>query len=112
MRVVVVDNDGAVLDLLLLDLGLEGHDIVGTAECGEEAVRVCEELRPDVLVVDLRLGPGIDGLEVARRVAKPGLRVLIHTNYVNPTIVELADEAGAIVVEKGALRALRRAVCG
>lgn len=112
MRVVVVDNDTAVLDLLLLDLGLEGHDIVATAECGEDAVRACDEHGPDVLVVDLRLGPGIDGLEVARRVAKPGLRVLIHTNYVNPAVVASAEKVGAIVVEKGTLRALRRAICG
>lgn len=110
LRLVLVDNDPAVLDLLLLDLRLEGHCIVATAATGEEALDRCAELRPDVLVVDLRLGPGIDGLEVARRARQPGLRVILHTNYVTRAIVDAAQAAGAIVIEKGSLRVLRRAV--
>lgn len=109
-RVVIVDNDVAVIELLMLDLRLEGHDVVATAANGEEAVRACVESDPDVVVVDLRLGDGIDGLEVARRVARPGRRLVLHTNYVNPAVVRAAEQAGAIVVEKGSLAALRRAV--
>lgn len=111
-RIVIVDNDDAVLDLLVLDLGLEGHEIVATAGNGDDALRLCAEFDPEVVVVDLRLGPGIDGLEVARRVRRAGRRVVLHTNYVNPAVVEGADEAGAVVVEKGSLGALRRAVRG
>ena len=110
LRLVVADNDQAVLDLVLLDLGLEGHDIVATAMTGEDAVRVCEEVQPDVLVVDLRLGRGINGIEVARRVRRDGLRVVLFTNYVNPDVVAEASAAGAVVIEKGNLHALRRAV--
>jgi CheY-like chemotaxis protein len=112
VRLVIVDNDEAVLELLLLDLGLEGHEILATAMDGEAAVRACDEHEPDVLVVDLRLGPGINGVEVAHRVRRPGLRVVLHTNYVNPDTVKAAAEAGAFVVEKGSLHALRRAVEG
>jgi DNA-binding NarL/FixJ family response regulator len=111
-RLVVVDNDVAVLDLLTLDLKLEGHEILATATDGETAVRLCAELDPDVLVVDLRLGPGIDGLAVARSVVGSGTRVVLHTNYVNPTIVDAATAIGVTVVEKGSLRALRRAIVG
>ena len=111
-RLVVVDNDQAVLDLLLLDLRLEGHDIVATAKTGEDAVRLCDEHHPDVLIVDLKLGPGINGLDVARQVRPTGLRVVLFTNYVNPSVVDDAEGAGAIVVEKGNLHALRRAVTG
>jgi CheY-like chemotaxis protein len=109
---VVVDNDAAVLELLLLDLGLEGHHVVATAADGEEALRVCAEFKPDVLIVDLRLGPGIDGLEVAHRLDQPGPRVVLHTNYVTPAVVEAAHAAGVAVIEKGSLRALRRAING
>lgn len=111
-RLVIVDNDQAVLDLLLLDLRLEGHEILATAMDGDSAVRVCEAQRPEVLVVDLRLGPGIDGLGVAERVRRDGLRIVLHTNYVNPTVVKRAQELGVMVVEKGSLHALRRAVEG
>jgi CheY-like chemotaxis protein len=112
LRLVIVDNDEAVLALLLLDLRLEGHEIVATAMDGESAVLLCEEHQPDVLVVDLRLGPGINGLEVAERVRREGLRTVRHTNYVTPEVVETARRSGTIVIEKGSLSALRRAVVG
>jgi CheY-like chemotaxis protein len=112
LRLVVVDNDQAVLDLLLLDLQLEGHTIVATAADGDEAVRVCRENLPDVLVVDLRLGRGVNGLEVVRRVQPLGLRAVLFTNYVTPDVVDDARHLGAVVIEKGNLYALRRAVTG
>jgi CheY-like chemotaxis protein len=111
-RLVIIDNDQAVLDLLLLDLGLEGHEILATAMTGEAGVDACAQHEPDVLVVDLRLGRGISGLEVARRVRKPGLRVVVFTNYVNPAVVAEAEDAGAALIEKGNLNALRRAILG
>ena len=110
LRLVIVDNDEAVLELLLLDLRLEGHEIAATALNGVDGLAACVEHRPDALVVDLRLGPGINGLEVARRVRRPGLRVVLYTNYVTPNVVNEAAAAGATVVEKGNLYALRQAV--
>ena len=112
LGLVVVDNDVAVLELLLLDLRLEGHNILATATAGEEAVQVCEEHKPDVLVIDLRLGPGMNGLDVARRVRRPGMRIVLHTNYVSPQVVDAAGQIDVAVIEKGSLRALRRAVAG
>src|SRR6185295_19152785 len=93
LRVVVLDNDRAVLDLLELDMRLEGHDIVASGENGEAALRACAELHPDVLVADLRLGPGINGLEVVQRAPRPGTRLVLHTNYVTRALVEAAEEA-------------------
>ena len=111
LRVVVIDNDAAVLELLALDMRLEGHDVVALAATGEDGLAACARCQPDVLVADLRLGAGIDGLEVARR-APPGPRVVLHTNYVSSPLVDAATKAGAVVVEKGSLGALRRAVRG
>ena len=112
MRLVVADNDSEALDLLVTDLGLEGHDIVGTAAGGDEAVSLCEELAPDALVVDFRMPPGINGVEAAARVREqqPDLRVVLYTNYVNSAVARGARQAGAILIEKGNLRALRRAL--
>jgi CheY-like chemotaxis protein len=112
LKIVVADNDPAVLELLQLDLALEGHDVIATADDGESAVQACRDFGPDVLIVDFRLGTGANGLEVARRVRRSGLRVILHTNYVNPALVSAAGEIGATVVEKGSLTALRRAVVG
>ena len=112
LRVVVIDNDAAVLELLALDMRLEGHHVLALAENGEDGLAACTRCEPDVLVADLRLGHGIDGLEVARRAPRPGPRVVLHTNYVSRALVDAAARAGAVVVEKGSLHALRRAIRG
>jgi len=112
VRLVLVDNDSDALDLIVLDLRLEGHDIVATADDGASAVAACERTRPDVLVVDYRMPPGIDGVEVARRVLTAGTagRVVLYSNYANPVTVAAARAAGARWLRKGDLRALRAAL--
>jgi CheY-like chemotaxis protein len=114
VRLVLVDNDKTALDLIDLDLGLEGHEIVGTAAQGEEALVVVEREQPDVVVVDFRMPPGIDGLEVARRIRTrwPSIRVLLHSNYVREELLREADRIGVAYLRKGDLEALRRAITG
>jgi DNA-binding NarL/FixJ family response regulator len=111
---VLADNDEGALDLIDLDLGLEGHDVVAKATDGAETVAACAELRPDVLVVDYRMPPGIDGLEVARRVLAAGTagRVLIYSNYLDPKLVARAARLGVGWLTKGDLDRLRAAVLG
>ena len=112
VRLVLVDNDPMALEVIELDLALEGHEIVGTAAQGEEAVALVLATRPDVAVVDFRMPPGIDGLEVARRLRrkKPALRILLYTNYVRSELLREADRLDVVFLRKGDLAALRRAV--
>ena len=65
MRVLIVDDEKLArnrLRELLSDIG--GHDIIGEAMNGNEAVEKTSELNPDVLLMDIRM-PGMDGLEAA-----------------------------------------------
>ena len=111
LRVVVADNDRDARDLIEIDLGLEGHDVVGAAPDGAGAVELCRLLHPDVLVVDLRMPPGPDGVAVARELRdQPGLRVVLYTNYRNGEVAAAAEQVGATYLLKGDLRALRAAV--
>lgn len=112
MRLVLADNDEGALELIHLDLGLEGHDIVATALDGLRAVEACARTRPDVLVVDHRMPPGIDGVEVTRRVLAAGTAgaVVLYSNYLDPRVVARAEALGARWQEKGDLAALRAAV--
>ncbi|MBV8162203.1 MAG: response regulator transcription factor [Acidimicrobiia bacterium] len=112
VRLVVADNDSDAVDLLVTDLRLEGHDVAGTAPSGDEALELCHRLEPEVLVVDFRMPPGMNGVETARRVRaeRPEIRVILYTNYVNTSVARGARDAGAILIEKGNLRALRRAL--
>jgi DNA-binding NarL/FixJ family response regulator len=112
VRLVLVDNDEGALELIDLDLRLEGHEVVATAPDGEGAVAACAAHRPDVLVVDYRMPPGIDGVEVARQVLRAGTAgaVLLYSNYLDPRAVAAAESVGARWLVKGQLAALRAAV--
>lgn len=114
LRVVVADNDPGALDLVVTDLHLEGHEIVGQCSNGATALALCLRERPDVAVLDHRMPPGPHGLEVAQRLADdaPGVRVIVFTNYQDADLVADVRACGATYLPKGSLRALRRAVLG
>jgi CheY-like chemotaxis protein len=70
-RVLVADDDPIILRLLEINLGLEGFT-VETAGRGEDALRRAQELRPDVIILDVMM-PGMSGYDVADLLRKdPG----------------------------------------
>jgi DNA-binding NarL/FixJ family response regulator len=85
IRIVVADDHQVVRTgfATLLDTQPD-FEVVGTAVDGGEAVRICRELRPDVVLMDVRM-PGTDGIEATRQLAEPGEeggpRILILTTF-------------------------------
>ena len=114
VRIVLVDNDPMALEVIELDLRLEGHEIVGTACAGDEAVQLIIEVAPDVAVLDYRMPPGIDGLEVARRVRRraPDVRMVFYSSHIRSELLDEADRLSVPYLRKGDLESLRRAVLG
>ena len=110
---VIADNDRDALDLIALDLRLEGHEVAAAVADGADAVAACERERPDVLVVDYRMPPGMNGVEVAKLVltGATARRVIVYSNYQDPKAINAAEHAGARWLQKGNLAALRQAVC-
>ena len=108
----MVDNDPDALELVVTDLRLEGHDIVGTASQGDVALALVDQHRPDVLVVDHRMPPGPWGIDVAEAVSRshPQTSVVLYTNYRSGTLAARSARIGIQLVPKGNLRTLRRAV--
>jgi DNA-binding NarL/FixJ family response regulator len=98
IRVLVADDQALVRDGLVTLLGLvEGIEVVGAAADGEEAVRLAEQLHPDVLLMDLRM-PRMDGAEATRKVLaleRPP-RVLVLTTYADDDSIFAALQAGAL----------------
>jgi CheY-like chemotaxis protein len=111
-RVVIADNDAEWVELIRTDLSLEGHQVLAAVQSGDEAIDACRQHHPDVLVVDEKMPPGINGVEVARRVraSDPSIQVVIFTNFDEEEIIKGAADAGAVFVLKGNLRALRAAL--
>ena len=110
----MADNDPDALELAVMDLRLEGHEVVGAALDGDGAIALVARERPDVLVVDHRMPPGPWGIEVAEEVRRnhPATRVVLYTNYQSSELVTRSVRAGVALVPKGNLRTLRRAVAG
>lgn len=73
VRVLVVDDERSLTDLLKMSLRYEGWD-VRTASDGRTAIAAAREFRPDAIVLDIML-PDIDGLEVLKRVRADGSEV-------------------------------------
>ena len=71
--------------------GLAGYEIVAEAADGEQALRLCRELRPDIALIDIGL-PGLTGLEVAQRLHEEdaGIRVLIVSAHSDEEYVRQA----------------------
>ncbi|MFF4738502.1 response regulator [Streptomyces sp. NPDC001262] len=96
VRILLCDDHAVVRAGLLALLGSEPDiEVVGEAGSGEEAVAAAAKLRPDVVLMDLQLGPGIDGVEATRRIAATGVHVLVLTTYDTDADITRAIAAGA-----------------
>ena len=113
-RILIVDDHALAREGLRAVLVAGGLDVVGAAADGESAVELARELVPDVVLMDVRLGPGIDGLEATRRIAATGLpvRVLMLTLHEMPAYVREAIAAGAAgyVLKDTAIDGLKAAI--
>lgn len=97
IRVLVADDQATVRDGLVTLLGLaEGIEVVGAAADGEEAVLLAEQIRPDVVLMDLRM-PKLDGAGATTRIAAsvPETAVLVLTTYADDASLAGALRAGA-----------------
>jgi NarL family two-component system response regulator LiaR len=98
IRLVIVDDHRVVRSgLSALLLAFDDLKLVGQAGDGEEAVRVCSEVMPDVVLMDL-LMPGMDGIAATRaiRERRPETQVIALTSFGDQEHVREALKAGAI----------------
>jgi two-component system, response regulator PdtaR len=95
-RVLVAEDESLIrLDLAEM-LAEEGYQVVGEADDGATAVRLAEELRPDLVVMDVKM-PVLDGISAAERIVSQRIApVLILTAFSQRELVERAREAGAM----------------
>lgn len=66
-RILIVEDDQMLLQFLRLHLHTLGYEVVGTARSGREALRLAQTLIPDLILLDIMLEGGMDGIEVAQR---------------------------------------------
>jgi NarL family two-component system response regulator LiaR len=98
IRVVIVDDHAMVRKGLATFLKIKPDlKLVGEASNGEEALRICEEARPDVVLMDL-LMPKTDGTEATRAIRErwPQIQVIALTSFQDKDLVRRALQSGAI----------------
>ncbi|NUQ97315.1 MAG: response regulator [Streptomyces sp.] len=95
-RVVIAEDEALIrLDLKEM-LEEEGYSVVGEAGDGEAAVKLAEEQRPDLVILDVKM-PVLDGISAAERIAAGKLApVLMLTAFSQRELVERARDAGAM----------------
>jgi two-component system, response regulator PdtaR len=96
LRVVIAEDEALIrMDLaeMLVD---EGYDVVGQAGDGQQAVELAEGLRPDLVILDVKM-PVLDGIAAAERIAGQRIApVVMLTAFSQRDLVERARDAGAM----------------
>ena len=98
IRVITVDDHeifrGGIEFMLL---AFDDIDLVGQAHSGEEALHLCGELQPDVILMDMMM-PGMDGVATTQAIKKqyPQVQIVVLTSFQEGTLVQRAMQAGAI----------------
>ena len=96
-RRVLVAEDEALIRLDLAEmLKEEGYEVVGQAGDGQEAVELADSLRPDLVIMDVKM-PRRDGIDAAREIAHKRIApIVILTAFSQRELVERARDAGAM----------------
>jgi AmiR/NasT family two-component response regulator len=96
-RRVLIAEDEALIRLDLKEMLEEaGYDVVGEAADGQQAIDLTEELRPDLVILDVKM-PGLDGISAAEQIVGTGTApVIMLTAFSQRDLVERAAEAGAM----------------
>jgi len=94
LRVLIADDQETMSTLIKHQLIKIGHEIVGRAKNGQEAVELTLQLKPDIVLLDIEM-PEMDGLEAARLIQEKCPRpVVLLTGHDDPEMVRQASKVG------------------
>lgn len=96
-RILIADDESLIRMDLREMLTTLGYDVVGEAADGREAVRMARDTKPDLVVMDIKMPPGTDGVTAAKELSADDIApVLFLTAYSERELVDGASEAGAV----------------
>ncbi|MGI4789381.1 MAG: ANTAR domain-containing response regulator [Janthinobacterium lividum] len=94
LRIVIADDEPIIRLDLRKTLENMGHQVVGEAGDGAKAVEIARELKPDIIILDIKM-PEMDGIEAAKVITTEGVApVLLLTAYSQKDLVDRAKDAG------------------
>lgn len=88
LRVVIVEDDALLRTSLVAALPLQGIDVVGSADGAAGALELIRRVQPDAALLDLDLGVGPNGIDIARllRAEYPAMGLVVLTGYADPRL--------------------------
>jgi DNA-binding response OmpR family regulator len=93
----IVENEPLVAAELEEAVTEIGHKVIGSARTFEQVLRIVENVRPEVALIDYRLGDVKDGVVVARSLRQMGVKIIYVTAF--PDEVRLIDSAAEVVAK-------------
>jgi two-component system, NarL family, response regulator DegU len=96
IRLMLADDHRMLREGLRRSMADQGFDVVGEARDGEEAIRLADDLQPDVILMDVTM-PEMDGVEATRQIKKnrPAVRIVMLTMHADQEVLASAIRAGA-----------------
>lgn len=94
-RILVAEDESLIRMDIVETLKDQGFDVVGEAGDGLKAIELAQELKPDLLVMDIKM-PDMDGLSAAEQIAKLRIPVVFLTAFNQQELVSRATEVGAM----------------
>jgi AmiR/NasT family two-component response regulator len=95
-RTVIVAEDESLIRLDIVEtLSEHGFDVIAEAADGEQAVKLVSELKPDLLVMDIKM-PNMDGITAAEKLSGTKTPIVLLTAFSQKELVDRASEAGAM----------------
>jgi response regulator NasT len=94
-RVVVAEDESLIRMDIVETLKEHGYDVIGEASDGNMAVELATELKPDFMVMDIKM-PNLDGLSAAEKIAELGIPIVLLTAFSQQELVARAAEVGAM----------------
>lgn len=95
LRVLVAEDESLIRMDVVATLSEAGFEVVGEASDGEEALLLAEQLKPDVVVMDIKM-PKLDGISAAEKLSEAKIPVVLLTAFSQTELVTRATEAGAM----------------
>ena len=95
LRVIVAEDERLIRMDVVATLQEAGYEVVGEAADGEEAVRLALELKPDLIVMDIKM-PKLDGISAAEKMSEHKIPVVLLTAFSQADLVKRAADAGAM----------------
>jgi two-component system, NarL family, response regulator DegU len=96
IRLMLADDHRMLREGLRRSMSDQGFDVIGEARDGDEAIRLAEELQPEVILMDVTM-PEVDGVEATRqiRLHYPDIRIVMLTMHADQEVLAAAIRAGA-----------------